>query len=128
MEETTIKFGKNLVSTKEFLAEGHNFCSGCGEALAVRLALKAVGENVIIANATGCCEVCTTPFPVTSWRLAWLHTLFENAGAEISGIESALKIMTDRSTPSQIAKLQKHFHQGFGIQPAVFEKCAPSKS
>ncbi|MEA3253622.1 MAG: pyruvate synthase subunit PorB [Chloroflexota bacterium] len=93
MEETTIKFGKNLVSTKEFLAEGHNFCSGCGEALAVRLALKAVGENAIIANATGCCEVCTTPFPVTSWRLAWLHTLFENAAAEISGIESALKIM-----------------------------------
>ena len=42
--------------------------------------------------------------------------------------KSALKIMTDRSTLSQITKLQIHFHQGFGIQPAVFEKCAPGKS
>ena len=93
MEEQVIKFGKNLVTTKEFLAPGHNFCTGCGEVLAVRLALKALGENVIVANATGCIEVCTTPLPHTSWRVPWLHTLFENAAAEISGVEAGLKIL-----------------------------------
>jgi len=93
MEGEFIKFGKNLVSTKEFLAEGHNFCTGCGEALAIRLTCKALGENTIIAMATGCDEVCTTPFPVTSWRLPWLHTLFENAAAEISGVEAGLEAM-----------------------------------
>jgi len=34
MEEQFIKFGKNLVTKSEYLAEGHNFCTGCGEALA----------------------------------------------------------------------------------------------
>lgn len=93
MAQEYIKFGKNLVSTKEILAEGHNFCIGCGEALAMRLACKAIGENMIIAMATGCDEVCTTPLPVTSWRVPWLHTLFENVGAEISGVEAGLKAL-----------------------------------
>jgi len=93
MPQESIKFGKNLVSTKELLAEGHNFCIGCGEALAIRLACKAIGENMIIGMATGCDEVCTTPLPVTSWRVPWLHTLFENVGAEISGVEAGLKAL-----------------------------------
>jgi pyruvate ferredoxin oxidoreductase, beta subunit (EC 1.2.7.1) len=96
MEEKFIKFGKNLVTTKEFLAEGHNFCIGCGEALAIRLACKALGENVIINMATGCDEVCTTPLPVTSWRVPWMHTLFENAAATISGVEAGLKILVEK--------------------------------
>ena len=69
MSDKSIKFRKNLVSTDELLAPGHNFCQGCGEALAVRLALKALGENIIVANATGCIEVCTSPIPHTSWRV-----------------------------------------------------------
>ena len=101
MEQKTIKFGKNLVSTKECLAEGHNFCTGCGEALAIRLACKALGENVIIAMATGCDEVCTTPLPYTSWRVPWMHTLFENAAAEISGTEAGLKILMKKGRMSE---------------------------
>jgi len=93
MEGKFIKIGKNRVSAEEFMAEGHSFCTGCGEALALRLACKALGRNVIIANATGCTEICTSPLPVTSWRVPWIHTLFENTAAEISGIEAGLKIL-----------------------------------
>ena len=93
MEGDFIKFGKNLVSTEEYLSEGHTFCTGCGEALALRLACKALGRNVIIANATGCTEVCTSPLPVTSWRVPWIHTLFENTAATASGMEAGLKIL-----------------------------------
>jgi pyruvate ferredoxin oxidoreductase beta subunit len=93
MNENFIKFGKSLVPTEEFLAPGHSFCTGCGEVLALRLACKALGRNVIIANATGCMEVCTSPLPVTSWRVPWIHTLFENVAATASGIEAGLKIL-----------------------------------
>jgi pyruvate ferredoxin oxidoreductase beta subunit len=93
MEGTFIKIGKNRVPAEEFVAEGHSFCTGCGEALALRLACKALGRNVIIANATGCIEICTSPLPVTSWRVPWIHTLFENTAAEISGIEAGLRIL-----------------------------------
>lgn len=93
MAEQFIKFGKNLVTVEESLAPGHTFCTGCGEALALRLACKALGSNVIIANATGCTQVCTSPLPVTSWRVPWIHTLFENVAATASGIEAGLKIL-----------------------------------
>ena len=93
MEEKFIKFGKNLVPADEFVAPGHSFCIGCGEALALRLACKALGKNIIIANVTGCIEISTSPLPYTSWKVPWIHTLFENAGAVISGVEAGLKIL-----------------------------------
>jgi pyruvate ferredoxin oxidoreductase beta subunit len=97
MNKEAVRFGEQAVTTKEFLAEGHSFCIGCGEALALRLACKALGKDVIIANATGCIEICTSPLPVTSWRVPWIHTLFENTSAVISGVEAGLKILMKKN-------------------------------
>ena len=76
------------------LAPGHRACIGCGEALAVRIAMKAMGSNIIIANATGCMEVISSQLPATAWDVPWIHTLFENTSAVASGVESALKALT----------------------------------
>jgi len=78
---------------EEYFAPGHRACIGCGEALAVRLACKALGQNIIIVNATGCMEIVSSQLPYTSWRVPWIHTLFENTAAVASGIEAALKVM-----------------------------------
>ena len=82
-----------LITKKENFAPGHRACIGCGEALAVRLACKALGDDVIITNATGCIEIISSQLPYTSWRLPWIHTLFENTAAVASGIEAGLKAM-----------------------------------
>jgi pyruvate ferredoxin oxidoreductase beta subunit len=97
MKKEAVKFGQKLITTQELLAEGHSFCIGCGEVLALRLACKALGKDVIIANATGCIEICTSPLPVTSWRVPWIHTLFENTSAVISGVEAGLKILMKKN-------------------------------
>ena len=91
--EDYITFGKRTVTKEEYFAPGHRACLGCGEALAVRLACKALGRNIIIVNATGCMEVVSSPLPWTSWRVPWIHTLFENTAAVASGIEAGLKVM-----------------------------------
>ncbi len=70
---------------------GHRACLGCGQALAARLVTEAAGPNIMIANATGCLEVFTTPWPESTWRVPWIHSVFENAGAIASGMEAALK-------------------------------------
>lgn len=85
---------RNLMATEEFFASGHRACTGCGEVLAVRLVCKALGEDVIIANATGCIEIFSSLFPQTSWRVPWIHALFENTAAVASGIEAGLKVLT----------------------------------
>jgi pyruvate ferredoxin oxidoreductase beta subunit len=82
-----------LVTKKEFFVPGHRACIGCGEALAVRLACKALGQNTIIASATGCMEIVSSQLPYTSWQVPWIHTLFENTAAVASGIESGLKML-----------------------------------
>lgn len=82
-----------LVTTREYFAPGHRACLGCGEALAVRLVCKALGRNVIIANATGCMEIVSSQLPYTSWEVPWIHTLFENTAAVASGIEAGIKVL-----------------------------------
>lgn len=85
-------FVPRLVTKKEIFAPGHRACIGCGEALAVRLAGKAVGQNAIVVNATGCMEIVASQLPYTSWRVPWIHTLFENTAAVASGIEAGLRV------------------------------------
>jgi pyruvate ferredoxin oxidoreductase beta subunit len=90
-----------LVTKKEYFVPGHRACIGCGEALAVRLACKALGQNTIIASATGCMEIVSSPLPTTSWKVPWIHTLFENTAAVASGIESGLKMLMKKGRIAQ---------------------------
>ena len=75
---------------------GHRACQGCGEALGARYAIdaamKASDNQVIAANATGCLEVFSTPYPETSWQVPWIHSLFGNAAAVATGIAAAMKV------------------------------------
>lgn len=91
--ETLSIYVPKLVTTKEYIAAGHRACSGCGEVLAVRYVCKALGRNTIISNATGCMEIISSPLPESAWEVPWIHTLFENASAVASGIESGLKAL-----------------------------------
>lgn len=91
--ETTALHGPGIITEEEPFTPGHRACSGCGEALSVRLIAKAAGRNIIVINATGCMEVVASPFPYTSWEVPWAHTLFENTAAVASGAEAGLKAM-----------------------------------
>ena len=75
---------------------GHRACQGCGEALgaryAVDAAMRATNGQLIAANATGCLEVFSTPYPETSWQLPWIHSLFGNTAAVATGIAVANKV------------------------------------
>ena len=54
----------------------------------MRLMAKALGRNVIIASATGCMEIVSSPLPYTAWRVPWIHVAFENTAAVASGKRS----------------------------------------
>jgi pyruvate ferredoxin oxidoreductase beta subunit len=54
--------------------------------------MAASGGKLIAANATGCLEVFSTPYPESSWQLPWIHSLFGNAAAVATGIAAALKV------------------------------------
>jgi pyruvate ferredoxin oxidoreductase beta subunit len=83
----------NRVEKKNLFASGHRACGGCGQALAARLVTDAAGENTIACVATGCLEIFSSPYPDPSWRIPFLHSLFENAAAVASGVEAAYKAL-----------------------------------
>ncbi|MFC1754101.1 thiamine pyrophosphate-dependent enzyme [Thermoproteota archaeon] len=93
----------NNITTEEYFASGHRACAGCAQSLAVRFVLKAAGKNTIVANATGCLEVFSTPYPETSWRVPWVHGAFETSASVASGVDEALKKQKKRNKINLLA-------------------------
>ena len=92
-EEHSVQSGQ---SRNNSINSGHRACQGCGEALGARYAIDAaMAEShgqLIAANATGCLEVFSTPYPESSWQVPWIHSLFGNAPAVATGIAAAMKV------------------------------------
>jgi pyruvate ferredoxin oxidoreductase beta subunit len=84
---------KDIAEKPDLFLSGHRACAGCGPATVLRLIMKAVRGPTIVTNATGCMEVVSSIYPYTSWATPWLHTAFETAASNASGIETALKIL-----------------------------------
>jgi len=82
-----------LVDRKEYFSHGHRACQGCGETVAFRQILKALGPNTILANSTGCSEIISTPFPTTAWHVPWIHVAFENVSAVAAGVEAGIQAL-----------------------------------
>jgi pyruvate ferredoxin oxidoreductase beta subunit len=94
MEISEGKFtAKDIAEKPDLFLSGHRACAGCAPATVLRLIMKATRGPTIVTNATGCMEVSSTIYPYTSWATPWLHTAFETAGSNASGIEAALKIL-----------------------------------
>ena len=109
---------------KYLLSEGHTGCAGCGELLAARHVADAAGPNTIILNSTGCLEVTTSQYPNSSWRLPWMHSLFENSSAVASGVAAALKYKKQDDKINVIAQAGDGgtFDIGMGLISGLWER------
>jgi pyruvate ferredoxin oxidoreductase beta subunit len=92
---------KDIAEKPDLFLSGHRACAGCGPATVMRLIMKATRGPTIVTEATGCMEVVSSIYPYTSWATPWLHTAFETAAANASGIEAALKIMKKKGKIKQ---------------------------
>lgn len=102
MEQKTFDF-KEIQGREERLAPGHRMCAGCGGTIAVRNVLKALhpGDKAVIGNATGCLEVSTFTYPYTAYEDSYIHNAFENAGATLSGVETAYRVLKKKGKISE---------------------------
>lgn len=113
------------------LTSGHRACQGCGEALGARYAIDAAmvatQGRVVAANATGCLEVFSTPYPESSWQLPWFHSLFGNTAAVATGMAAALKIKAQKNGQPLIRVIAQGGDGGttdigFGCLSGMFER------
>ena len=68
------------------LAPGHGACPGCGIPVNVNLLLRGIEGNVVLLFHTGCGMVVTTAYPKTSFKIPYVHNLFQNGAATLSGL------------------------------------------
>jgi len=81
--------GGNLNSVTSMpgrIAPGHGACPGCGIPVNLNLLLRGIEDPVVFLFQTGCAMIVTTAYPRTSFRVPYLHNLFQNGAATLSGV------------------------------------------
>lgn len=109
---------------EHLLNPGHTACPGCGQLIAARHVIDSCGPDTIIANATGCLEVTTSKHPTSSWKVPWIHSLFENPSAVASGVLAALR---QKGLDGKVKVLAQGgdgstFDIGFGLISGMWER------
>jgi len=86
------------IPREEFMSPGHLACQGCGAALAMRLALKALGQKTVVCIPACCWAVIDGPFPYSSLDIPIYHCAFETAASSASGVRAGLDMVGDQET------------------------------
>jgi pyruvate ferredoxin oxidoreductase beta subunit/2-oxoisovalerate ferredoxin oxidoreductase beta subunit len=82
----------------DYFKPRHLGCPGCGAAIAIKFAMKALGEKIIMVIPASCASIIIGPYPQSALNIPVLHTAFATAGAAASGVRAALDLKGDTET------------------------------
>jgi pyruvate ferredoxin oxidoreductase beta subunit len=82
---------KNLREDEYFY--GHKACAGCGGSLAVRMALKVLGERTFLALPAGCMSAVGFVYPQLCFSNNAMITPFAATGAVLTGMEAGARAL-----------------------------------
>lgn len=77
---------KDTIAMPKRLAPGHGACPGCGIPVNLNLLMRGIEGCVVFVFHTGCGMVVTTGYPKTSFRVPYVHNLFQNGPATMGGV------------------------------------------
>jgi pyruvate/2-oxoacid:ferredoxin oxidoreductase beta subunit len=60
--------------------------------MAVRYALKALGEDTVLIVVASCWSIIAGPFPYSAVKVPLLHSLFATGGSVASGVKAGLEV------------------------------------
>ncbi|MBU9714824.1 thiamine pyrophosphate-dependent enzyme [Evansella tamaricis] len=87
---------RQLTQKPKRFASGHGACPGCGIFPGLELFFKGIEGDAVILLHTGCGYVVTTAYPYSSHKQPFIHNLFQNGPATLSGTLEAFFEMKDR--------------------------------
>jgi pyruvate ferredoxin oxidoreductase alpha subunit len=77
---------RQLMKKPKRLASGHGACPGCGIFSGLEIFFKGIEGDIIALYHTGCAMVVTTGYPYSSHKATYIHNLFQNGAATLSGV------------------------------------------
>jgi len=84
------KITANTITDSEFFY-GHKACAGCGGSLAVRMALKTLGERAISVLPAGCMSAVGFNFPHLCFSNNSIISTFAGTASMLTGIEAGAR-------------------------------------
>ena len=78
------------ISREEYFY-GHKACAGCGGSLAVRAALKVLGQNAVSVLPAGCMSAVGFNFPQLCFANNSIISMFAGTASMLTGIEAGLR-------------------------------------
>lgn len=75
-----------LTSVPCRIAPGHGACPGCGIFPVLQQVYSVLEGDLVVLFQTGCAMVVTTGYPNTAHRISYVHNLFQNGAATLSGL------------------------------------------
>ncbi|MBI2787064.1 MAG: 3-methyl-2-oxobutanoate dehydrogenase subunit beta [Elusimicrobia bacterium] len=95
---TTLKKTKTSIPQTELMSSGHLACQGCGATMAMRYALKGLGDRTVMVVPACCWTVISGANPRSSINLPLLHSPFAAAAATATGVKAGLVSRGDKET------------------------------
>lgn len=77
---------RSLTKKPKRIAPGHGACPGCGIFSGLELFFKGIEGDIVSIFHTGCAMVVTTGFPYSAHKATYIHNLFQNGAATLSGV------------------------------------------
>lgn len=90
--ESSDAFNARTITDREFFY-GHKACAGCGGSIAVRLALKVLGERTIAVIPAGCISAVGFMYPQLCFANNALISTFAGTASMMSGIAAGAKAL-----------------------------------
>ncbi|UCH34681.1 MAG: pyruvate synthase [Armatimonadota bacterium] len=77
---------RQLTEMPKRIAPGHGACPGCGIFPSLNQFFKGITGHIVVLFQTGCAMVVTTGYPFSAHRVTYIHNLFQNGAATLSGV------------------------------------------
>lgn len=87
--KVTVPPPRQMMNMPKRIAPGHGACPGCGIFGALDNFFRALSGDVVVLFHTGCAMVVTTGYPYSAHRVTYIHNLFQNGAATLSGVVDA---------------------------------------
>ena len=101
LNSNCVDYEGNIVNVKNLEFNDPKFeysgaCAGCGETAYIKNLTQLFGDNIFIANATGCSSIYGASAPSTPYSIPWANSLFEDNSEFGLGIKTGINIKRDK--------------------------------
>lgn len=90
--QKVIDITRELMTGEDLLQPGQLSCQGCGASLAMKFALKGLGERTVVVIPACCWSIIIGVYPYSVLQVPVIHVPFETAAVSASGVRAAFDV------------------------------------